>query len=70
MTQRQTGQTVRAVRAGTPIVEHVDGGVVRRRATADGIVIEDEETTRFISVEGAASALVKLGYVVLKEKRR
>jgi hypothetical protein len=53
--------TVRAVRAGDEISVEVEGGFARRRAPADGIVVELAEKDVFVTAEALLEALHALG---------
>jgi hypothetical protein len=60
---RVEGPAVRAVRAGDEISVEVEGGFVRRRAPADGIVVQLADRDVFVSADALIEALRNLGRI-------
>lgn len=54
---------LRAVRADDEISVEVEGGFVRRRAPADGIVVELGDRDVFVTADALIEALVALGRI-------
>ena len=57
--------TLRPVRTGDEIHVHVQGGVVRRQAPEDGLMVETEEVTHFLELPRIVAALAVLGLAVV-----
>jgi hypothetical protein len=58
---RVDSAVVRAVRSGDEITVEVEGGFVRRRAPADGIVIDLADRQVYVSADALVEALRTLG---------
>lgn len=58
--------TVHPIRAGKDYTIAVEGGVARRQAPADGVMVSLPDRDILLSVEGVAWALGELGFAVTK----
>lgn len=58
--------TIRPAPTGSPVITPTQGGVIRRLAPADGMVIDLEDRDVFVDAHEAALALIALGWTVIK----